>query len=258
MATYKTSNPLKALNQKNMSLTGAPVIYGIVPHETSSVAQHQLGVKGVTSDGRTYRYAQCGDTDIGPGLVVVAPDITGNHEDRDVNTFAVGDTNITVSIGATAIVGNEYEEGFVFIIDETGQGIAYKIANCPPTAINSDVVIRLAEPIRVAAVAATTVTLYRNKYRDVVVSDGDQIDMPVGVPNVALAADYYGWIQTRGPCSILVDGNDTTASQGITIGDTTPGAVETWDAIAEPYIGIQPIGNNSDTTEYGVYELRLD
>jgi len=241
-----------------MSLTSIPVIYGIVPHENSEDQKHQLGVKGVTSDGRIYRYAQNAGTKITLGKLAVAPDITALHEDRDVNTFAVGDTSITVTLGATAITGNEYEEGFVNITDETGQGIMYKIANCPATGASEDVVIRLAEPIRVAAVAATTVTLYRNKYRDIVVSDGNQIDMPVGVPNVDLPANYYGWIQTGGPCSILVDTNDTTATQGITIGDTEAGAVETRDAIAEPIVGIQPAGDNADAGEYGVYELTLD
>jgi len=254
---HKASNPLKALKKK-MSLTGTPVIYGIVPHETSEVAKHQLGSKGVVADGRIYRYAQASAIALSPGLICVAPDITTAHEDRAVNTFAVGDLSITVSIGATAITGNEYEEGFVNIIDDNGQGIMYKIANCPPTAINSDVVIRLAEPIRVAAQASTTVTLYRNKYRDIVVSDTNQIDMPVGVPNVTFPGSYYGWIQTRGPCSILVDTNDTTATQGITLGNTDAGAVETWNGIAEPYVGIQPVGANSDAGEYGIYELRLD
>lgn len=239
-------------------LEGLPHIYGIHPHETSEDQKHQLGSKGISADGRVYRYAQNGDTEIGPGLLCIAPDITANHEDRDVNTFAVGDLSITVSIGATAIVGNEYEEGFVNITDDTGQGIMYAIANCPATAINSDVVITLSEPIRVAARAETTVTLIRNKYRDIRVSDVNQIDMPIGVMNVTLPASYYGWLQAKGPCSILVDTNDTVAGQYITNGDTEAGAVETWNATAEPIVGIQPIGNNADAGEYGAYELMLD
>jgi len=239
-------------------LEGLPTIYGIHPHETSEDQKHQLGTKGISADGRVYRYAQNAGTEIGPGLLCVAPDITALHEDVAVNTFAVGDTTLTVTIGATAIVAGEYEEGFVNIVDETGQGIMYGIANCPAHAGTGDVIVRLSEPVRVAAAAATTVTLIRNKYRDLRVSDVNQIDMPVGVMNVTLAADYYGWLQVKGPCSILVDGNDTTAGNYITNGDTTAGAVETRNAFAEPIVGIQPIGNNSDTTEYGSYELMLD
>lgn len=238
--------------------TGVPVVYGIDPKHTESTPQHQLGTMGVTSDGRTYRYAQNAGTELAAGKLCIAPDITTNHEDIAVNTFAIGDTNITVTLGATAITGNEYNEGFVAIVDGTGEGHFHKIKNAPATDASGDCVIELYDPIEVAAVAATTVTLYRNKFRDVLVSDGTQADLPVGVPNVVVAADYYCWLQTGGPCTILVDANDTTAGQPITIGDGTTGAVETHDAATEVIVGMQPAGVNSDVGEYGVYELTLD
>ena len=250
--------PLKGSHNK-MSLTGTPVIYGIVPHEDSTDQKHPLGSKGVTDDGRTYRYIQAAGTALEPGLLVVAPDITADHEDRAVNTFAVGDFNITVSLGSTGISNNEYDEGFVSVIDETGQGIMYAIKNIPDSSSGSeDIIITLSEPIRVAAVANTTVTLYRNKYRDVVVSDTNQVDLPVGVPNVEILGDSYGWVQTGGPCTILVDTNDTTAGSQITNGNTEAGAVEVRNAVVEPLVGIQPIGSNSDAGEYGIFELLLD
>lgn len=242
-----------------MSLTGTPVIYGIVPHEDSTDQKHPLGSKGVTDDGRTYRYSQAAGTALAPGKLVVAPDITTNHEGIAVNKFAIGDRTITVSLAGTGISSNEYDEGFVFIIDDAGQGIMYAIKNIPDSDSGSeDIVITLAEPIRVAAVDNTTVTLYRNKYRDVVVSDTNQVDLPVGVPNVTITGDSYGWLQTGGPCSILVDSNDTTPGEQITNGNSDAGAVETRNTVAEPVVGIQPIGDNSDVGEYGIYELLLD
>lgn len=241
-----------------MAMTGAPVIYGIIPHKDSTEQKHPVGTMGITNDGRTYRYAQAAGTALEPGQLCIAPDIEAQHEDRDVNTFAVGDKSITVSIGSTAITGNEYQEGFVNITDATGQGIMYKIKSCPATAINSDVIIELEEPIVVVAEANTTVTLYRNKHRDVVVSDGTQADLPVGVPNVEIAANAFGWLQIGGPCSILVDSNDTTAGTPITVGDGTSGAVETHNAATEVYVGIQPAGTGADTGEYGIFELALN
>jgi len=240
-----------------MSFTGIPVIYGINPHATSTVPLHQLGNLGVTSDGRKYRYAQAGAAGCAAGALQMATDITVNHEDLAVNTFAVGDKQITVTVGATAITGNEYEEGFVNVTDDTGQGIMYAIANCPATAGTADIVITLKEPIVVGAIAGTTVTLYRNKYRDILPTDGTEADLPVGVPNVALAADAYGWVQTGGPCSILVGAGDTTAGSDITIDTTTAGGVET-RATVERKVGVQPAGAGADIGEYGVFELTLD
>lgn len=241
-----------------MSLTGTPIIYGISPHNAGAEQMHPLGSRGVTNDGRIYRYVQNASTAIVPGKLCVAPDITTNHEDRAVNTFAIGDRSITVTLGSTAITGNEYEEGLVNITDDTGEGIMYKIRSCPPTDSGGTVTILLAEPIVIAAVDNTTVTLYRNKYRDIIVSDGTQADLPVGVPNITIAIDNYGWVQTGGPCSILVDSNDTTAGSPITIGANADGAVETRNANTEVIVGTQPVGNNAVAGEYGIYELRLD
>lgn len=238
-------------------LEGLPHVYGIHPHETSEDQKHDLGTKGISADGRVYRYAQNGDVAIGPGLLCVAPDITALHEDIVVSTVAIGGTTIVVAAGA-AVVAGEYEEGFLNLTDGTAQGIMYAIANCPAIAAAGNVTIRLAEPIRVATITGdTTGTLYRNKYRFLRVSDVDQIDMPVGVMNVTLPIDYYGWLQVKGPCSILTDSTDTTPGEYITNGDTEAGAVETW-TVADPIVGIQPIGNNADIGEYGSYELMLD
>jgi len=239
-------------------MTGAPVIYGINPHTASEDQKHPLGTKGVTSDGRTYRYAQAASVALSPGKLCIAPDVTTHHEDCAVNTFLINAKNITVTLGATAITGNEYEEGFVNITDGTGEGIMYKIKSCPATDASGDVIVELAEPIKVAASAATTVTLYRNKYRDVLVSDGTQADLPVGVPNVTIAIDYYGWLQTGGPCSVLVDANDITVGKPVTIGDGTAGGVESLNAATENPVGFNPAGVDADAGEYGVIELTLD
>ena len=241
-----------------MSLTGTPIIYGISPHKSSTDQKHPLGSKGVTNDGRTYRYAQAAGTELAAGGLCVAPDVTTHHEGQPVNTFAVGDKSITVTLGATAIVGNEYAEGLVGIIQDTGQGIMYKIHSAPPTDASGDVVVQLAEPIVVVAAAGTTVTLYRNKYRDIVVSDSTQDDVPVGVPNVIIAANSYGWVQTGGPCSVLVDTSDSTEGSPITIGDNDDGAVTTRNADTEVIVGTQPVGAGADAGEYGIFELTLD
>jgi len=238
--------------------TGSPVIYGIHPHEDSTEQKHPVGTIGITNDGRTYRYCQAGGTALEPGTMCIAPDITTNHEDLAVNTFAVNDKEMSITLGATAITGNEYQEGFVNVTDASGQGIMYKIKSCPATAQSTAVTVYLEEPVKVVAEADTTVTLYRNKYRDVLVSDGTQDDLPVGVPNVEIAANAYGWLQTGGPCSILVDANDSTVGKPITIGDGTAGGVESRNAATETYVGNQPAGVGADPGEYGVFELTLD
>ena len=240
--------------------SGVPVAYGIKPHESGTTQLHALGTIGMTNDGRTYRYAQnAGSSALDPGKLTVAADIETNHEDRDVNTFSIGDINLTVSLGGTAVTANEYDEGYVVITDATGQGIAYSIKSHDVSSAGSeDITVVLNDPIVVAAEASTTVTLVRNKYRDIVISDTTQTDLPTGVPNVAVAVNAFGWIQTGGLCSILVDSNDTEVGTPITIGAGTNGGVEGLDGIAEPAVGVQPAGVGADTGEYGTFELSLD
>ena len=239
-------------------LSGQISVFGIKPHESGSTQLHNLGTIGTAPDGRIYRYANAGAVALGPGLLTIAVDITTNHEDLAVNTFSVGDKTITATLGATAITANEYDGGYVNVTDATGQGIMYQIESAPATDASGSVIITLKDPIVVAAEAATTVTLVRNKYKDIIVSDGTLADLPVGVPNVTIAANEFGWVQTKGMCSILVDGNDTTAGTPITIGDTASGAVETRNAATEVHVGTQPAGTGADTGEYGVFHLELD
>jgi hypothetical protein len=241
-----------------MSLSGNAAIFGIRPHVSGSTQLHQLGSVGVAPDGRTYRYANAGAVDLAPGLLCIAVDITANHEDLAVNTFAVGDKSITVTLGATAITANEYDGGYVNVTDATGQGIMYQIESAPATDASGSVIIQLKTPIVVAAEAATTVTLVRNKYKDIIVSDGTQADLPVGVPNVAISAGEFGWVQTGGFCSVLNDTTTVVAGQPVTIGDADAGAVEVHNAATEVVVGVCPAGTVAAAGEYTAIELTLD
>jgi len=239
-------------------LNGIPVIYGIDPQSTEAVSQHQIGSLGVDATGRLYRYTQNASTELAVGILTVAADIETQHEDLAVNTAAAGDTSLDVTLGSTAITGNEYQNGYVMVIDAAGQGAVYTIKSAPAAALSTVVTIQLVEPIVIAFEAATTVTLVRNKFRDVVISDGTQADLPVGVTPVLVPADEFFWAQTGGYSCILVDTNDTVAGQPITIGASVNGAVETHNAATEVVVGMQPTGANSDAAESGVYILTLD
>ena len=240
-------------------LTGIPIIYGLNPKVTQTTPEHQLGVMGVSSDGRVFRYSQAASTEIAAGKLCVMADITTNHEDLVVNTFGIGDKTLDITLGGTAVVGNEYQEGFVMVIDQIGEGHYHKMKSAPAQSNTTGVFVpTLYDPIEVAAEASTTVTIIRNKYRDVVISDGTQADLPIGVTPIVVPTDAFFWAQTKGLCTILVDTNNTVAGQLITIGANGSGAVETHNAATEVIVGVQPVGANSDVGEHGLYELTLD
>ena len=242
-----------------MSFHGVPVIYGINTKSTETTPSHQLGALGVTSDGRKFRYCQVAGTDIAIGKLCIAADISTQHEGLAVNTAAIGDKSLTITLGSTAIVGNEYQEGLVMVTNDTGEGETYTIKSAPPTALSTDVVVTLIEPIRVAFAAGTTVTLVRNKFRDVLISDGALANLPVGVTPVAAAASEFFWIQTGGYAAVQNDATTTVvAGQPVTIGDVTSGAVEVINAATEMYVGVVPAGVVGATEEHITVELTLD
>lgn len=242
-----------------MKLTGELQIFAHDAHTISSTQEHELGIKARTADGRIYRYAKAGSTALAAGKITIAADVVGNHEDIAVNTFAIDDKEVTVTLGATLATENQYAGGYCIITDDTGEGIAYLISGHLAADASADLILTLDEPIKVAAVANTTVTLVANPYNAVIVSDGTISDVATGVPNVAVTASYYFWSQTGGVCTTLVD--ETTVPVGgqpVVIGDVTAGGVEVINAATEPIVGVALKGFTYVETEYHPILLTLD
>ena len=205
--------------------------------EQSSTKQEQLGARVSTDDGREWVYVKNGAVALAPGTVIAAKDEVANHKNIAVAAAAaVGDTRVSVTLGATAAAAGLYEDGFMIVNDAAGEGIAYKIAGHAAIDSAGTGWIDLAEPIQVALTTDSQVTLH-NDYEGVVVNPAGQADRPLGVANVAITAAYYGWIQTRGTCSVVTD-DTITKGIPVTTGTNDAGSVEPLDAVAEPQVGL--------------------
>lgn len=228
--------------------------------ENSATPNHTVGTKAVTPDGRIFRYAKAGATALIRGRLNVAADITANHEDNVFQTAgAVGDTTVSITVGATAVTANEYVGGYLCIQDDTGEGYNHLIVRHDAKAAAAGTVTFDIKPgLFAATTVATTVTLVRNPWSNVVISDGTQTDIPVGVSVCAVTANYYCWLQTGGIASVLTDTAGATAGTQITIGTTDAGAVETRNAVAEPIVGIEPAGGVSTAAEHNPFFLTID
>jgi hypothetical protein len=123
---------------------------------------------------------------------------------------AIGDTRVTVLLATSnALSDGELMDGQLLVTSSTGLGYSYAIAN--NTWITSDTVmsIELYEPIRVAWAASTVITVVKNSWSDVTVAGTDPAGIATGVPTVVIPASYYGWVQTKGPCAMIVDTGET-------------------------------------------------
>ena len=89
------------------------------------------------------------------------------------------------------------------------------------------------ESIQVALTTSSRVGLMANPYADIVVSPTTRLTICVGVPLVAIPIAGYGFIQTWGPCSCLINGTPAVTAP-VVQSVTTAGAVDVWTAAAQP------------------------
>ena len=121
------------------------------------------------------------------------------------------------------------------MVDTTpGNGIAYGIDSHLANAGSAALVVNLAkdDPIQVALTTASRVGLIANPYADIIVTPTTPTAVVVGVPLVAAPIGAYCWIQTWGPCPVLING---TPGAGVAVvhSVTTAGAVDVAAVAAE-------------------------
>jgi hypothetical protein len=186
---------------------------------------------------RTYVYAKNGGTALGIGMLAVQPTPAANHQNIAVaSAAAINAEEVTVTLGATAATSNQYEDGFLFVTDATGEGTGYRIRSNPAADASASLVLTLYDKIHTALTTSSEVCLIPNPYNGVVIAVTDQADIPAGVPNIAVTASYYFWLQTGGPCAVLAD-EAVTQGEEVVAGTSVAGAVEAADAAGEPLVG---------------------
>lgn len=225
-------------------------------HETSAKAQHLLGQKMELPNGDIFRYCKAGGSNLVIGNVQQAPAPVADHVNQVIGASAsVGDTEVTVTLGATAATADQYAGGYLVINDATGEGHTYPVLSHPAHAGTGDLVVTLREPIRVAlTVDVSEYTLVANPYNGVIIAPTTETGPAVGVAPIAIPTTHFGWLQTHGVCSTLIAG---TPGAGISVArsDTTAGAAEIGDGI------LQPIGamvNTGVSGEHNAVRLQID
>lgn len=196
------------------------------PHQTSTTPNHILGYKYETDDGEIFRYAYAGASAISRGKLQVCPAPNTNHHNVAWSAGgAIGTKTVTVTLGATAAVANEYAGGVMVTNDATGEGTRYKIYSHPAADASATLQLTLAENIReTALVSGSEVTLLHNTWNGVVEAAVEERE-PAGVPLVNVALNNYCWLMTRGTTAVL-QGDATNLGEELVAHASTAGAVD--------------------------------
>jgi len=203
-------------------------------YEISEDKQTRLGEK-IEVGERTFRYAQASEALTAGNLATALADI--DVEDTVTVAHPVGTFKVTVTAG-TAITANQYADGMLAVDSGAGAADAYRVKS-HPAAASGTFEVTLYDPLRTLWVVGTTdIQLQMSPYR-VQESNTGQLELPVGVPLVDVTDEYYFWLQVRGLCFVLTDeafGN-ATDQRLVTIGSSTAGSVEAYDALGEAIVG---------------------
>ncbi len=200
-----------------------------------------------------YRYVEYGGT-IAVGSLVQAEGPTAAHDvlnPAGTGTgagVAKGSTIISIATSITLVV-NEYANGYLSTLLDTGRGYLYPIKSNEAGA-TTDLLVVLYPPGLAAAVDSTTdVSLLKSRWKEVIIHPTAPTAQVVGV-NLGVGADgSFGWVCSRGPAAVVMSaalptvGDDCMASNG------TAGSIElNGDTYLMPMVGrcILPAANAAE------------
>jgi len=250
---------------KNLDSSAKPAIAN--PFAESSTQLWDFGTLLHYGD-RTYRYAGIGSGAVTAGKLLQAAALTNaNHRDIAVQAAAAaGTSEVSVTVGGdTDSAINLFAGGYLHCNDVAGQGQLLRIKSHEAHDFGVDgatLTLTLHDAVDTALTTSTKVDLITNPYNDLIVAPTTFTGPVIGVTAMDMTANYFGWVQIAGPCSVGLDVNPTGATEelgGLVIrSDDTAGfcmgiGVVTGDAdLAHQVIGTLMV-NNGDTDNVVVW-----
>ncbi len=175
--------------------------------DTSDVNSWPLGTRMHVPDGRVFRMAKVGSLDITVGKLVASAAREPQHANLSVEAVrAIGDNLITVTLVDVAVSLGEYNDGLIYVNDGSKQGHFYRITNHLAAAASAVLTLNLHTRLITPMGTSDQVTLIKNVYNGVSVSQALRTERAVGVPPRDVSANQFFWAQTFGPVAILQDG----------------------------------------------------
>lgn len=228
-------------------------------YEVSSTQKEALGALRITEDGRKFRYGLAAGTLVAGGACFGAVDVD-NHVAvvQTGYTNALGATQVSVLVGATAVTANQYDEGYLVMHRGAAgtAGLYYKIVSHTVSAAGSEAItVVLKDPLYKATAETDYFSLYANPWKAVVAST-DIATNWIGQAFVGMTTGQYGWFQTGG-WGVTLGGD--TAAMGYPIGPSdTESALEVASETQAGMIVGYAYGGNLVSGYYTTVYLTMD
>jgi hypothetical protein len=191
--------------------------------------QVPLGTKLIEGD-RIWRYERNGAGTLTPSMVLQGALIQNAAAVVDIVVDAASAAGAyTVSLtsqAAIAVAKDYYKDGYLFINDEAGEGLTYRIKTHDAlVGTTAGSIFTLYDPIITALTTSSQVGLRKNLYDYVIVAAAPLTNAPVGIAPIDVTAAYYFWAQTGGPCAVNAHAAITVGQHvyaGTTAGKSDP------------------------------------
>lgn len=231
----------------NLNLIMGPDAAAIDTYSWGTKMLHPLGTIAVARDGRVFRYASAGASDLVAGNIIQSAAPIANHLALTAVAEAIGAGTaadpITVTPGATAGAANLYAEGTLNIDTTPGNGYNYRISGHAAIVASTAFSLYL-DPDELIAVALTSASrygLHHNPFKTCIVAATTVTAPVVGCAAAPIVgngtAENFGWLQSRGPASVLINGTPGVGI-GVVSSATTAGAVDVAAVAAEVNVRI--------------------
>ena len=244
---------------------GIPIQQGV--YEESLTKKCELGRLLPFLDGRCFRYCyKATGAGITRSHIAAAAALDGDCDTVTqtgmtvaISNGYIGEKVIKVLLSA-ATTAHLFDDGLLTIEDGLGEGYCYRIKSnkAGGDAVATPCELTLYDPIVVALDATSVISLTKNRYYDVVVAPVDEKSTLIGVPLIAITAEYYFWAQTKGLAAVMGDtAQNPAAGDLVSIGTTTPGSCRTGEGtVYQPFgVCIQPA---SGASKYCTIDLMLE
>jgi hypothetical protein len=187
--------------------TGLVIQQGLF--EESVSAKHRVGTRMQLADGRVYYYGQFVEASVA-GLLSYSKPMAADNTAMVVTSgdgASIGGKSLAgMLVGSTAIVANEFAEGFMYTQKVAAEGYTYKIKSNTSGSVAGTFSITLYDPVQVAITTSTEVGFAYNPFWALSGPSAVQTSQPAGVaPKGVVTIAYYAWLQTWGVCAMATD-----------------------------------------------------
>ncbi len=205
----------------------APGVPGLGMDVAHLWGNRSLGQQMILQDGRKYRFASSGATQLVVGSVYTSAVSPASQQNLTPAAAVVNDKFLSLTTGAST-AQNVFAEGFATVSVTPGAGQLFKIAGhiLMTTAAGDIVYLAPGNAVRTALTTSSKVDLYLNTYKNLVIAPATTLAAaPIGVAVSAPISTQGCWVQTRGDCAVLTSGTliaGTRAVTGVGSGAASP------------------------------------